>query len=60
MRSVGRSYCDYVLVMSNYIKSYYISKNMCKCNIRYLCDDEIKLTSYDCSDDILNDILEKN
>ena len=24
MRSVGRSYCDYVLVMSNYIKSYYI------------------------------------
>jgi hypothetical protein len=56
MRSVGRSYCDYVLVMSNYIKNYYITKNMINYKIRYICDDEIKWASYNCDDALLTDI----
>jgi hypothetical protein len=59
MRSVGRSYCDYVLVMSNYIKNYYITKNMINYKIRYICDDEIKWASYNCDDALLTDILKK-
>ena len=31
---------------------------MCKCIIKYLCDDKIKWIIYNCSDNILNDILE--